>query len=259
VESGFELHRWEAGGEAPAILCIHETATTSEAWRPLARAIGERARIIAYDRRGWGRSGAPEPYTRTTIHEQSDDAARVLGAAGAGGALICAAGLGAVAALDLLLRVPALVQAAALIEPPLLAFVPEATDALLADGDSLRGAVHGGGPAAGLDRYLSGELHALGAGADRLPDPITAPARERPLTLFAELGAVASWQLEPERLARNDVDAALVTSEDGPTVLRQAAVALEGRLGAARHQELPGAGPAHLDRPTELAELILGP
>src|SRR5204863_1004911 len=114
VTAAVELHRWEAGGTDPAVLCVHETAASSEAWRPLAGAIGDRARTIAYDRRGWGRSGAPEPYTRTTIHEQSEDAAQVLQEAGAADALICGAGLGAVAALDLAVRRPELVRAAVL-------------------------------------------------------------------------------------------------------------------------------------------------
>src|SRR4051794_41928666 len=88
-----ELHRWETGRGRP-LLCIHETGTSSEAWRSLAGALGNRARTIAYDRRGWGRSAAPEPYTRTTVHEQAEDATRVLADAQAVPAVLRGAGPG---------------------------------------------------------------------------------------------------------------------------------------------------------------------
>ena len=54
------LSFWEHGSGAPT-LCLHETAASGEIWRPLARALGDRARTIAPDRRGWGGSQAPEP------------------------------------------------------------------------------------------------------------------------------------------------------------------------------------------------------
>ncbi len=254
--TGLELHRWESG-RGRAVLCIHETATSSEVWRGLAGALGDRARTIAYDRRGWGRSPAPEAYTRTTIHEQVGDAAAALALSGAAGAILCGAGLGAVVALALALQRPGRVRGAVLIEPPLLAFVQDATERLSEDGEALRSAVQKGGPHAGVELYLSGRLEALGAGAGRLPPELCAPARERPLSLFAELAAIPAWPLPLAEMAQNGRPVRIVASESGPTLLRQAATALADRLMMAELRELAGSRAPHLEAPEELAATIL--
>ena len=165
---GVDLAHWERGS-GPAVLYLHETGTGAEIWRPLAEAIGDEARSISYDRRGWGRSEVPAAYARTTVEEQSEDAAALLDVLGADRALLCGSGLGAVAALDLLLRHPALVAGAVLIEPPLLAFVREATEGLSADRAAIEEALRDGGPGAALDLYLTGGLPFLGPGAERIP------------------------------------------------------------------------------------------
>ena len=250
-----ELHHWEAG-RGGTVLCVHETATSSEAWRPLADALGERARTVAYDRRGWGRSEAPEPYLRTTIQEQSEDAARLIVERGGGAPVLCGAGLGAVTVLDLVLRRPELASGAVLIEPPLLAFVAEATELLSEDGGALRRAVHDGGPLAGVELYLSGGLPALGPGAERLPRALSAPAREQPLSLFAELAAVPSWALPLPEMDRNRVPARIVVSPSTPALLRRSCGGLAARLGGAELRELSGDRTVHLDDPAGLATLI---
>jgi pimeloyl-ACP methyl ester carboxylesterase len=256
VNVAVDLHRWETG-QGQTVLCVHETGTSSEIWRPLAEALGDRVRTIAYDRRGWGRSEAPEPYLRTTVQEQAEDAARLLQRLEATATVACGAGLGAVAALDLLLRHPKLARGAVLIEPPLLAFVEEATEALSEDGGALREAVHAGGPAAGVELYLSGELTALGSGAGRLPQALAVPARERPLSLFAELSTVPSWQLPLSGMTQNALPVRIVISESTPSLLRRAAEELARRLTHAELRELLGQRPAHIDDPARLATLIV--
>ena len=79
-------------------------------WRA---ALSEGARAISYDRRGWGGSSAPDGYRRTTVEEQSEDAAALIESAAEAPAVVCGAGLGAVIALDLLLRRPDLASAGA--------------------------------------------------------------------------------------------------------------------------------------------------
>lgn len=250
------LASWEAGNGRP-VLCLHETATSSEVWRPLAGALGDRARTIAPDRRGWGRSEAPEGYARTTIGEQSEDAATLLAERADGPAVVCGAGLGAVAALDLLLRRPELAGAALLVEPPLLAFVPEATEALSADRALLTEAVRDGGPTAGLSACLGGALPALGAGAERIPEPIAATAWERPMSLFAELGAVSAWELPLEAMAACRAPTRVILADSTPPLLRRAAEALVPRLHGAAVTSLAVDGLPHLDAAPELAELAL--
>jgi pimeloyl-ACP methyl ester carboxylesterase len=254
---GVDLAHWERGSGFP-LLFLHETATGADVWHPLADALGEGTWAISYDRRGWGGSATPQSYARTTIEEQSADAAALLEALGVERALLCGSGLGAVAALDLLLRRPDLVSAAVLIEPPLLAFVPEATAGLSADRLAIVEAIRGGGPEAAMDLYLAGGLPFLGAGAERIPPEASRAASERPRSLFAELGAVPSWLLRPAELRAVQAPSRIVVSAATPTPLRVSAEHLAGRLRGSELVELAGDGLPHVTAATALADLIAG-
>lgn len=267
----FELRGWLApatGGAspadgipaAPAVLCLHETATTAEVFKPLATALSPRVSVAAIDRRGWGRSGSPTPYTRTTVEEQAADAEAAIAALGGGPALLAGAGLGAVAALALALREPELVAGLALVEPPLLAFLPEATEALSEDAAALREAAAGAAttPAdAAMELYLAGGLPALGAGAGRIPEYLATEARRRPLTLFAELPAIAAWPLPLAALSALQPPTAVVVATSTPPLVRAAAEALVARLPGTAVHELASDGLPQLERAQEIAELLV--
>jgi pimeloyl-ACP methyl ester carboxylesterase len=252
---GVELSFWEQGA-GPALLCLHETASSGEIWRPLAEALAADARTVAHDRRGWGSSGAPQQYSATTIEEQAEDAAALLEELDAAPAVACGAGLGAVAALDLILRRADLVRAGVLIEPPLLALVPEATEGLSADRGAIADAVSGGGPAEAIDLYLAGGLRFAGSGAQRIPDEIGAVAREHPLSLFAELAAVPAWTLRTAEMASVAAPSRIVVGASTPQLLRVAADQLARRLGRSEVVRLDGEGLPHFDCAPELAESI---
>ncbi len=245
-------------GSGPVVLFIHETATGAAIWLPLTGALGDCTRSISYDRRGWGASAAPQAYSRTTIEEQSEDAAALLESLGVERALVCGAGLGAVAALDLMLRRPAMVSAAILIEPPLFAFVPEATEGLSADRLAIEEAIRGGGPDAAMDLYLAGGLPYLGAGAERIPAEVSDAARARPGTLFAELGAVPAWSLQPTALRAVEAPSRVVLSASSPPPLRAAAAGLCERLSRSQALEVEGDGLPHTSAAPALADLISG-
>jgi pimeloyl-ACP methyl ester carboxylesterase len=254
--NGVELsHR--VRGEGVPLLCVHETATGGAAWEPLAEALGDRMRLVVYDRRGWGGSTSPQDYRRTTIEEQSEDAAALIDRLGGEPAVLCGAGLGAVVALDLLLRRPALALGAVIIEPPLLAFLPTATEALAEDRLALERALAEKGVEGAVELYLSGELTALGSGAERLPPELSAPARGRPATLFAELGAVAAWTMLA-RLASCERRSFAVVCSSTPPLVSQAAGALSERLAGCELRALgAGAAPPQISDPGAVAELSL--
>jgi esterase len=252
---GVDLAHWERGS-GPGVLFVHETATGAEVWRPLAEALGNAVRSISYDRRGWGNSEAPPAYGRTTVEEHSEDAAALLAALGVERARLCGAGIGAVVALDLLLRSPALVSGAILIEPPLLAFVPGATEGLSADRIAVEEAIREGGPAQAFDLYLSGGLPFLGPGAGRIPADASSVARECPLSLFAELGAVPSWSLRPAEMGAVEAPTRVVVSATTPAPLRAAAAELQSRLAGSEIAELGGDGLPHLTDVAGLAALL---
>jgi pimeloyl-ACP methyl ester carboxylesterase len=251
-----DLHRWQTGAGS-AVVCLHETGTTGEVWRPLADAIAGQLRTVAYDRRGWGESPAPEPYVGTTVEEHAEDAVRLIAEVDAGPAVLCGAGFGGVVALDLLARHPNLTRGAALIEPPLLAFLPDATEVLSDDVGALRTRIAAEGPSAGVDLYLSGSLRALGPGAERLPANFGAAAAERPFSLFAELGAVPAWRLPLAQLTRLSHPATIVITTSTPELVRRAAEELADRSEAASLRELDSSGLPQLDAARELGELVL--
>lgn len=255
---GVELS-WSERGEGDPVLLVHETATGALAWEPLARELARGARAIGYDRRGWGGSTAPEGYRRTTIEEQSEDAGALIEATGAANATVVGAGIGAVIALDLLLRRPELVARAVLIEPPLLALLPDATEALAQDAAAIETAVADGGLDTAVGVYLSGGLVALGAGAGRLPATLTAGARERPHSVFAEIGAPVAWSMPLVRLASAERPSLVVTSPSTPHLLREAARALAARLAGAEEATVEvERTPPHIGAPDRIAALVLG-
>jgi pimeloyl-ACP methyl ester carboxylesterase len=254
---GVELSWQERGGGA-LVLLIHETATGAAAWNRVETALSERARAVSYDRRGWGSSTAPPGYQRTTIEEQSEDAAVLTESLAAGPALLCGAGIGAVIALDLALRRPELVAGSVLVEPDVLALVPAATGALSDDRHALERAVAEGGAEGAAALYLSGRLSALGAGLGRPPNALTGEGRRRPARIFAELGAAAAWSMPLARLADAQRPVLIVTASSTPPLLREGARALQGRLGASETVEVAaGRTPPHIGAPDEVAAVIL--
>jgi pimeloyl-ACP methyl ester carboxylesterase len=217
--AGVALNVVERGAGAPVLL-IHGLASDAEAMAPVARALADDARAIAYDRRGYGSSGAPEPYRGTTVEEQAQDAAALLGALDAGPAVICGDGFGALVALDLAKRHRPLVRAAVLSNPPLFMFVPEATERLAAQHVELEAAVREGGPEAGVEAWLAGR--AQGAALER--------ARAAHRAFFADYAGLASWPVTRRELRALDVPAVVLTGPSSPPHIVAAADALAALL-----------------------------
>jgi pimeloyl-ACP methyl ester carboxylesterase len=224
--AGVALNVVERGAGTPVLL-IHGLASDAEALAPVAQALADEARVIAYDRRGYGSSGAPEPYRGTTIEEQAQDAAALLGALSPGPAVVCGDGFGALVALDLAKRHRALVRAAVLCNPPLFMFVPEATERLAAQHSELEAAVREGGPQAGVEAWLGGRVE--GPALDR--------ARAAYQAFFADYAGLASWPVTRRDLRALDVPAVVLTGPWSPPHIVAAADALAGLLPAARRAD----------------------
>ena len=116
VVNGVRLH-YEERGEGAPILCIHGAGSSALVWADAVEKLAGIGRVIAYDRRGCARSERPEPYERTSIAEQADDAAALLDALGATPALVIGRSYGGTIAIDLALRHPDRVRAVVGLEP----------------------------------------------------------------------------------------------------------------------------------------------
>src|SRR4051812_11814540 len=105
VEGAGVLLHYTERGQGPAVLLVHGLASDARAMAPVADAIAASgARAIAYDRRGYGESGAPEPYGGPSVEEQAEDAAALLRAIDAAPAVVAGDDFGALVALDLVKR-----------------------------------------------------------------------------------------------------------------------------------------------------------
>jgi pimeloyl-ACP methyl ester carboxylesterase len=67
--NGIRLHYLDWGGSGPALTLIHGFAANPHTFDDLAPAFTDRFRVIAYARRGAGRSDAKEPYDTATLTE----------------------------------------------------------------------------------------------------------------------------------------------------------------------------------------------
>ena len=114
--NGVRLYYEEHGSGAP-IVCIHGAGSSAIAWAGAAKALARFGRVITYDRRGCGRSERPVPYERTSVAEQTDDAAALIDALAAAPAVVIGRSYGGTMAIDLAIRHPDRVRALVLLEP----------------------------------------------------------------------------------------------------------------------------------------------
>jgi pimeloyl-ACP methyl ester carboxylesterase len=226
--AGVALH-YEEQGAGPPVLLIHGPASDEQALAPVAAAVAEAgARAIAYDRRGYGQSGAPEPYHGTTVEEQAEDAAALLRALDAAPAVVAGDGFGALVALDLAKRHAALVRAVVLSDPALLALVPEATEVLSEQRAEIEEALRAHGPAAGVEAWLGGRVE--GEALER--------ARAAPRGFFADYAGLATWATSRRELRALTLPAVVLTGPESPSHIVAAADALEALLpGATRRAD----------------------
>lgn len=222
--AGVALHYEERGAGAPALL-VHGMASDAARWSAaLDELAAHGARAIALDRRGYGSSGAPEPYAATTIQEQAQDAGALLEALGAVPALLAGEGFGALVVLELLVRRPQLASAAVLADPPLHAFVPAATMALAVERELLEDALREGGPEAAVRAWL-------GDGADPARAARAAAAHAG---FFADYAGQSSWSPSRRELRAIGLPVAIVTGPDTPAHVVAAADAAAALVPGAR-------------------------
>lgn len=204
-----EVSAKEGGG--PATVLVHDMAADASDWAAVVGRLD--GRVIAYDRRGYGASGAPEPYRATTVSEQAEDLAALIAGLAAAPALVVGEGFGALAVLDLLRRHPSASRGAVLVDPPLFSFVPEATEQLAAQRAELESAVRAGGPGEAVARWL-------GSSAD---PGRAARAREHARAFFADLGGLATLSLSRAELRAIAAPIVVLTGPDSPAAVRMAA------------------------------------
>jgi pimeloyl-ACP methyl ester carboxylesterase len=249
VEGAGVALAFEERGEGEPTVFVHGIATDRTVWGETLDALGDGVRGIAYDRRAYGESGAPEPYGGTTVGEQADDLAALIRSLDVAPATLCGHGFGALICLDVMMRHPDLAGGGVLIEPPMLWLSAGGSEAMSELREAVeKGAREAGGPGA-VDAYLGDAQAALGrerAGA----------ARVALRGFAADLGAVASWAAGRRELRGIEQPAILIAGTRSPPVIRDVARAIADLLPRSELVELDAGHFAQLEQPAAVAEAI---
>jgi len=234
---GVRLHCEEHGDGAP-ILCVHGAGSSAVLWGDAVARLARHGSVIAYDRRGCGRSGRPEGYAATTVTEQADDAAAVLAALADGPAVVVGRSFGGWVAMELALRHPGRVRALALLEPDAPGLAP-AADAWVAGLEArLRAVARARGDGA-VGEALIAEVAGPDAW-DALPGAVRDVLTGNGPAVLAELRAYEGAVLDAAALDRAGAPLLLVAAEDSPPEVREPVVALAAAVPRARLERVPG-------------------
>lgn len=221
--------------EAPVIVLLHATLSTSGQLVALARRLNEAARVIAIDRRGSGESRMAEP-GEVEVERHAIDVIEVLEQLGIERALLVGHSFGGVVALRVAIRDPARFAGLVVWEPPYLALAdPVTRRAMTAMTKQVTRRYTTDGPEAAARRFL--EAVSGPEAWERLhPRQRAAIGREGD----GVLADVGMGGLSPAGLERIHVPTVVLTGADSDPFYRPIADAIAGRIGpTARRIDLP--------------------
>jgi len=253
---GAELHGERWAGDGPVLILLHEGVSDLRGWRETAEILCAGAEVVAYDRRGYGRTGpGPEAFTHV------DDLLAVLDRFTDGPAWLVGASAGGGLALDAALIAPERVAGLILIAPAVTgAPEPELDPATQALSDRLD-AAYNANDTAEINRletwlWLDGPAQPEGR--------VSGPARD----LALDMNAVIMGHGQPEerggtdtgawdRLGEIRVPVTVACGDLDVPFLASRSRELADRLPRGRHEVLAGfAHQPYLEQPALVAELI---
>jgi pimeloyl-ACP methyl ester carboxylesterase len=225
-----------AGGGGPPLVLVHGSATDYATWSiQMSSSLGERWGLVAYDRRGSGKSADVGPWS---VESHAADLADLISREGAP-AVVVGSSFGAAVALELARRFPACVRGAVLCEPPLPPRddVPAMPDGFLDELDAL---VATGGPGAGVERFLR---LVLGDGAyERMPRLFQERCKATWPALRADCHALAGYRVRYAQLAAVNTPILLLGGDRSAAYFGPTLQGLLAALPRATYEVLTGAG-----------------
>ena len=252
--AGVELAYDERGDGRPVVL-VHGTAATraiwDEVWDELA---GDGLRLIRYDRRGYGESGAPEGYTSTTVEEHGDDLIALLRALDATPALLVGHSFGAIACLDALVREPELAIGAVLAEPPMLWLASAGAEAYSEMREAMEEAAAERGVAGAITAFTR---EVCGPDAfDVVGMPRAMSALDSPRAFAADIGAASGWSVPPRQLRGLQKPVVMFAGRRTPQAWREPAEVLAEMIPGAELREVESAHLIPNAAPEAMADAI---
>jgi pimeloyl-ACP methyl ester carboxylesterase len=231
-------------GEGDPILCIHGGGSSAVMWESAFEPLARLGCLIAYDRRGCARSERPDPYERTSVAEQADDAAALLDALSAAPAVVIGRSYGGAVAIDLALRHPERVRALVLLEGDALGLSRVGSEWTKAIRDRLRKVAAEDGVDA-VYKALIDEVMGAGAWAS-FPDQARRILTHNGPALLAELGYVDEPMPDAAAFATIDKPVLLIAASESPPAQR---AMTEAMAAALPNSQLSLVGGGHLIDP----------
>jgi pimeloyl-ACP methyl ester carboxylesterase len=220
-------------------------------WRRLIPHLAVRHRVIAYDRRGHGRSEIPSPEARYSVEVLTEDLRRLLDGLEVSQADFFGCSGGAITALALALASPERVRRLILAEPPILGLRQDhAIDTAGLRGETIARILREQGVAAGLEYWLRSVLPQARA-KSLLRSRYRSLLLSRPAWIIEGILRSSEAFNPASRLAALRHPVLLIHGEKTHRHFSSILEVLAARLPRARRLILPGADHSTLLKPSE--------
>lgn len=251
--NGAEFY-YEVRGSGPPVLLVAGGGLDGGTFDRLAEVLAREFTVVVYDRRGLSRSPRPTRWIQTSIAEQAEDASALLQALQVAPAAVVGNSLGALIALELLLRHPNLVRGTCLLDTgPLDSAIPNRRERMPMP-DTVRLALAGGGDEA---RTAAFEDLLRFLGVWELMDPASRRRTIGNAEVFFnyETSLLSTYRPDEAGLQANRVPILVGAGEKTPALMREMAEWLASRLNVSV-DTIPGGHLGYLEHPEDVADAI---
>ena len=251
---GRELWHSDTGEGAP-LVWIHGGGSDGRMWADDLAPLAEAFRVVTYNRRGYVGSGSPAE--SWSVH--ADDAITLIESLAVGPVTVAGYSIGSVAALDVSVRRPDLVERLILVDPA-FRVRSNMTPRLLRTFATAQLLYKLGRKNQALAAWMRYALsYSTGGNAyDRMPGDRRARLEANVDGVFADFATGDGSHIDPAAVETLSVPVTLISAELSPPFLRKSSKWLAEHLPSPQLHAIPGAGHAiAFDRPEELlAQLV---
>lgn len=256
---GVELF-YEQQGSGTPLLLIHGNGCTAAVWEGVIPQLAQSFRVIAHDRRGYGRTKGPQPSPKGYFGQNAEDAARLLETLGATPAVVVGWSGGGLVALHLALRHPALLRHLVLVEPPLHAKGHPTLPMMRAFMTLNLQRLFGAREAAARTFFRWATSYTTGGCAwDKLDEGIRRRMLDAAETTLTELDAGTGEELSTSEIGSLTMPLTCMVGRLTPKAIAAATTRLAAALPKADIEYVDGAAHMlHVDRPERFVEILKG-